>query len=93
MLKVYLSSVLIWFLIIVSFSIATKQEFLKNVDKLEKALNKPKMKKWSYTKTTFNYLLASFVPVFRVGVLIAKVNLVFNIEKVIERAKEMEENK
>ena len=88
MLKVYLSSVLIW----LSFSIATKEEFLKNVDKLEKALNKTKMKKWSYTKTTFNYLLASFVPIFRFMVLIAKVNLVFNIEKVIEKIKKMEEN-
>lgn len=92
MLKIYLSSVLIWFLIIISFSLSTKEQFLGNVEKLEKALNIPKIKKWGYTKTTLNYLFASFVPIYRFLVLIAKINLVFNINNVIKKIKKMEGN-
>lgn len=88
MMKLYISSVIIWFLIIVCFSLSTKKIFLENIKKYNEALNKEEVKKMGYIKTTLFYLMVSFVPVFRLLILVSKFYIVFNIDKLIEFEKE-----
>ena len=92
MLKIYLISCLIWFIILMAQSLLFHREFIKARDKFRKETNTD-TKIDGYFKTTFAYLLASFIPVYRLFVCLSKFIFVFNPDKIIKAYKEKEENK
>ena len=92
MLKIYLISCLIWFIILMSQALLFHREFIKARDKFRKETNTD-TKIDGYFKTTFAYLLASFIPVYRLFVCLSKFIFVFNPDKIIKAYKEKEENK
>ena len=92
MLKIYLISCLIWFIILMAQALLFHREFIKARDKIRKETNTD-TKIDGYFKTTFAYLLASFIPVYRLFVCLSKFIFVFNPDKIIKAYKEKEENK
>lgn len=92
MLKIYLISCLIWFIILMAQALLFHREFIKARDKFRKETNTD-TKIDGYFKTTFAYLLASFIPVYRLLVCLSKFIFVFNPDKIIKAYKEKEENK
>lgn len=95
MLKIYLTSCLIWFIILMAQAILFHKEFIKARDKFRKETNTD-TKIDGYFKTTFAYLLASFIPTYRFLLFIGKFIFVFNPDKIIKNykaQKEKEENK
>ena len=92
MLKIYLISCLIWFIILMAQALLFHREFIKARDKFRKETNND-TKIDGYFKTTFAYLLASFIPVYRLFVCLSKFIFVFNPDKIIKAYKEKEENK
>lgn len=68
------------------------REFIKARDKFRKETNND-TKIDGYFKTTFAYLLASFIPVYRLFLCLSKFIFVFNPDKIIKAYKEKEENK
>lgn len=72
MLKIYLSSVIIWFLIIIVDGILFKKQFRKSRDILRKYFD-DNGKIYGNFKTAINYLLISFIPIIRCVVLISKI--------------------
>lgn len=92
MLKIYLISCLIWFIILMAQALLFHREFIKARDKFRKETNTD-TKIDGYFKTTFAYLLASFIPVYRLFVCLSKFIFVFNPDKIIKAYKKKEENK
>ena len=92
MLKIYLISCLIWFIILMAQALLFHREFIKARDKFRKETNND-TKIDGYFKTTFAYLLASFIPVYRLLLCLGKFIFVFNPDKIIKAYKEKEENK
>lgn len=92
MLKIYLISCLIWFIILMAQALLFHREFIKARDKFRKETNTD-TKIDGYFKATFAYLLASFIPVYRLFVCLSKFIFVFNPDKIIKAYKEKEENK
>ena len=92
MLKIYLISCLIWFIILMAQALLFHREFIKARDKFRKETNND-TKIDGYFKTTFEYLLASFIPVYRLLLCLGKFIFVFNPDKIIKAYKEKEENK
>ena len=92
MLKIYLISCLIWFIILMAQALLFHREFIKARDKFRKETNTD-TKIDGYFKTFFAYLLASFIPVYRLFVCLSKFIFVFNPDKIIKAYKEKEENK
>ena len=92
MLKIYLISCLIWFIILMAQALLFHREFIKARDKFRKETNND-TKIDGYFKTTFAYLLASFIPFYRLFLCLGKFIFVFNPDKIIKTYKENEENK
>ena len=92
MLKIYLISCLIWFIILMAQALLFHREFIKARDKFRKETNND-TKIDGYFKTFFAYLLASFIPVYRLFLCLGKFIFVFNPDKIIKAYKEKEENK
>lgn len=91
MLKFYFDTVIIWFIVYVTSGILFRKEFTDARDKLRKAIGSNE-KINGYIKTTLFYLLVSFVPMFRLLLLILKFNLIINTEAIIEVVKKANEN-
>lgn len=87
MIKFYLSTVLIYFVIYIASGILTRKQFIKARDKLRKATNN-NSKIYGYIRTTVYYLLISFIPIIRLFVLIGKYYFVANTDEFIKRVKE-----
>lgn len=92
MLKIYLISCLIWFIILMAQALLFHREFIKARDKFRKETNND-TKIDGYFKTTFAYFLASFIPFYRLFLCLGKFIFVFNPDKIIKAYKEKEENK
>ena len=89
MLKIYIESSIIYFVIYIVTSIIFKKDFIKARDKMRKELNNND-KIYGYTKTTIMYLLISFVPIIRLIILIGKLWLTFYTDSFIKNAKEQQ---
>lgn len=87
MIKFYLSTVLIYFVIYITSGILTRKQFIKARDKLRKATN-DNSKIYGYTRTIMDYLLLSFVPIIRSLGLIGKYYFIANTDEFIKRIKE-----
>lgn len=92
MIKFYLSTVLIYFIVYVTSGILFKKEFIKARNKLRKELNDNR-KIYGNIRTTFTYLLISFIPFIRLCVLISKFYLIIDTKGFIENAKKKESDK
>lgn len=89
MIKLYLSTVLIYFIIYITSGILTRKQFIKARDKLRKATN-GNSRIYGYTRTIMDYLLLSFVPIIRLFGLIGKYYFIANTDEFIKRIKEKE---
>lgn len=89
MIKFYLSTVLIYFVIYIASGILLKKQFIKARNKFRKATN-DNSKIYGYTRTIMDYLLLSFVPIIRLFGLIGKYYFVANTDEFIKRVKEKE---
>ena len=87
MIKFYLSTVLIYFVIYIASGILLKKQFIKARNKFRKATN-DNSKVYGYIRTTVDYLLISFIPIIRLFVLIGKYYFVTNTDEFIKRVKE-----
>jgi hypothetical protein len=86
MLKFYLNTVLIYFIIFISSGILFKKDFIKARDKIRKELY-VNSKIQGNAKTTFTYLLISCIPFIRIIFLIGKFMVIFYPDDYIEIAK------
>lgn len=89
MIKFYLSTVLIYFIIYITSGILTRKQFIKARNKLRKATN-DNSKIYGYIRTIMDYLLLSFVPIIRLFGLIGKYYFIANTDEFIKRIKEKE---
>lgn len=87
MLKIYLVSCLIWFIILMSQAFLFHRKFIKARDKYRKKMN-INTNLDGYFKTFLMYLLASFIPVYRFLLCLNKFIFIFNPDKFIETQKE-----
>ncbi len=92
MLKIYLVSCLIWFVILIAQAFLFHREFIKARDKYRKKMN-INTNLDGYFKTFLMYLLASFIPAYRFLLCLSKFIFIFNPDKFIETQKEKEEEK
>lgn len=87
MIKFYLSTVLIYFIIYIASGILTRKQFIKARNKFRKATN-DNSKVYGYIRTIVDYLLISFIPIIRLFGLIGKYYFVANTDEFIKRVKE-----
>lgn len=92
MIKFYLSTVLIYFIIYITSGILTRKQFIKARNKLRKATN-DNSKIYGYIRTIMYYLLLSFVPIIRLFGLIGKYYFIANTDEFIKRIKENGDDK
>ena len=91
-IKIYLISVLFWFLLIEITGIIFRKRFIKNTDVI-RMITDEKGPRHSTLKTTLMYLKVAFIPILRVQVFIIKMTLTFYPKIIIEIIlKEMKEN-
>lgn len=76
-LKIYLLSSLFYFLLIMITGLLFRKKFLKSVSLIDKILERKETPKEGIIKTTFRYLLISFIPVVRLVVFIEKMIITF----------------
>lgn len=92
MLKFYLDSVFIYFLIFMATGILFKSEFVKASEKVRK-VNKDTSKRAGVIVTALFYLVLSFIPVIRFLGLYGKIYMTFWTDSYIELLKETKEKK
>ena len=90
MLKFYLETVCIYFIVYIATGILLKKEFVKARDKLRKEL-KINTKLYGTIKTTFMYLIASFIPLIRLILILTKMYMIIDTDKYIKMIKEKQE--
>lgn len=90
MIKFYLITVLIYFIVYITSGLLFRKQFIIARSKLRKAIN-DNSKIYGIVRTLIIYLLISFIPVIRFLSLVGKYYLVFNtneyIKAIIERNK------
>ena len=84
MIKFYLYTVVIYFIIYITSGIFFRKEFRIARDKLRKETNN-NSKIYSKTRTTFTYLTISFIPIIRLLFLIGKFYLIFDPDEYIKK--------
>ena len=83
MIKIYLSTVIIYFIIYIVSGILTRKQFIKARDKFRKETNN-NSEIYGIMRTTINYLLISCIPFIRLLVLIGKYYFMINIDEFIK---------
>ena len=92
MLKFYIETSIMWFIIIITYSIVFHTSFKKALEKINREVPSDKNeKKWGFLKTLLWYMFISFVPVFRLFLIVGKTFMIFETDKVIEKMKENKE--
>lgn len=86
MIKFYLSTVAIYFIIFIASGLLTRKQFLKVRDRLRKETN-DNSKTYGMIRSAFDYLLISFIPVIRLFALIGRQYMIINPDDFIERMK------
>lgn len=92
MLKFYLDSVVIYFIIFIATGILFHSEFVKAREKVRK-VNKDTSKILGIVITTMFYLFISFIPVIRFLSLYGKIYMTFWTDSYIKLLKETKEKK
>lgn len=87
MIKLYLSTVIIYFITYIASGILTRKQFIKARDKFRKETN-DNSKIYGIIRTTIDYLLISCIPFIRLLGLIGKYYFITNTDGFIKKAKE-----
>lgn len=82
LLKIYLGSVLFWFLLIVITGLIFRKKFLRGTEIIS-AYTGEKIEREHWLKTTLNYLFLSFIPLFRFLMFVVKMYITFAPRQVI----------
>lgn len=90
MLKIYLETIFIYFVVYIATGILFKKEFIKARDKARKELN-DNSKKYGTIRTTFTYLIISFIPLIRFLGIFGKMWMIVDTDGYIKRVKEKQE--
>lgn len=93
MLKFYLDTCVIWWMIFIAEGLLFRDTFLKNTEKLGKYLDDEIGKRESFLSTVILYGVVSMIPIFRLVVFIIKWVITFNIDELIKRMDEEKRNK
>ena len=89
MLKFYIETSIMWFVIIITHSIVFHASFKKAQEKISKEVpGDENEKKLGFLKTLLWYMFISFVPVFRLFLIVGKTVMIFDTDKAIEIKKE-----
>jgi hypothetical protein len=92
-IKIYLLSVLFWFLLIEITGLLFKKRFIRNTD-IIKRLQNDNTPRNTHLETTLLYLRVSFIPVLRIQVFLIKMIMTFFpgllIEEILEERKRNE---
>lgn len=86
MLKIYLETVFIYFVVYIATGILFKKEYIKARDKARKELN-DNSEIYGVIRTTFTYLIISFIPLIRFLVIFGKMWMIVDIDSYIKRVK------
>ena len=86
MLKIYLETVFIYFVVYIATGILFKKEYIKARDKARKELN-DNSEIYGVIRTTFTYLIISFIPLIRFLGIFGKMWMIFDIDSYIKRVK------
>ena len=92
MLKIYVDSVIIYFIIYMTTGICFRKEYAKARDKVRKELN-DNSKKYGVIRTTLLYLIISFIPIIRLIGLVGKYWMVVDPDSYVKKVKEKEAQK
>lgn len=88
-LKIYLGSVIFWFLLIVITGLIFQKRFINGTRMILEFKGEEEDRE-CWIKTTVRYLFASFVPVYRLFIFVIKMYMTFKPEMLIEVLKEVE---
>lgn len=83
-IKVYLLSVLFWFLLIEITGIMFRKRFIRNTEIIDRILEKEIKERESFLQTTLRYLIISLIPTIRVMVFITKMIITFKPKIILE---------
>lgn len=86
MLKIYLETVFIYFVVYIATGILFKKEYIKARDKARKELN-DNSEIYGVIRTTFTYLIISFIPLIRFLGIFGKMWMIVDIDSYIKRVK------
>lgn len=93
MLKFYIETSIMWFIILITHSIVFHASFKKALEKINKEVpSDENEKKWGFLRTLLWYMFISFVPVFRLFLIVGKTFMIFETDKAIEKMKENKNN-
>ena len=90
MFKLYITTVIIWFIVLIDQSIVFYEPFKKAQKKIKKETNNEDIKEWGNIKTTLWYLLVSFIPFVRLIAFISKIIMITDTNKIIEEIRRKE---
>lgn len=94
MLKIYLTSCIIYYAIFMIEGLIFRKRFIINTNILyKKFISKEEHKREPVLKTIIRYLLISLIPIYRTIVLLTKLTITFNVEMVYNTFKKIEEEK
>ena len=91
MLRFYIETSIMWFIILITHSIVFHTSFKKAQEKINKEIPSDK-KRWGFLRTLLWHMFISFVPVFRLFLIVGKTVMIFDTDKVIEKMKENKNN-
>lgn len=86
MLKIYLETVFIYFVVYIATGILFKKEYIKARDKARKELN-DNSEIYGVIRTIFTYLIISFIPLIRFLGIFGKMWMIVDIDSYIKRVK------
>lgn len=92
MLKIYIDTVIIYFVIYMATGILFRKNYIKARDKIRKELN-DNSKTYGVIITTITYLIISFIPFIRLIGLIGKFLIMTDPDGYIKICKEKKEDK
>lgn len=93
MLKFYLDTCVIWWMIFVAEGLLFSETFIKNTDKLSKYLGNDSGKRKGFVSAIIVYWIISMIPIFRLILFMIKLVITFNIDELIEAMDEEKRNK
>ena len=86
MLKIYLETVFIYFVVYIATGILFKKEYIKARDKARKELN-DNSEIYGVIRTIFTYSIISFIPLIRFLGIFGKMWMIVDIDSYIKRVK------
>ena len=93
MLKFYLDTCIVWWLIFIAEGLLFKDAYIKNDKKLAKYLGTYTGKRRSVANTILVYWFTCMIPIIRLLIFIIKLVITFNVDGLIKIMEEEKRNK